>query len=402
MEEDKKIIEDNNEGTQGDFGINEKQGDEQDNVDNNEPSIKDVQTSDTSIEQEIKVEEENKNEVLEHEAPINENVNHNDQLFNPEMLETDKAGSNSGKLNSTYVLLAIFLVLLLVSYFIKDKSLQNNINSGDEQRIVIDVVKEEIDKIEIISDGKTSIIEKQDNIWKVISDHSFIADQEAVASIIEESLKFNKYIVASENKEKIKIFEVDEEKGVNVKIYCQGEEKANFYVGKPGPDYDSNYVRFANEDIVYLSKGYVGYYFKKEDWRNLTIYNFEAEQVNKAALKYRDVNNNVLMDKIDDKWQINAPYIKEADKSKVETFLNTLAKLKAVDVEYEKTLKDAGFAISPIVVRLELEDGSKRNLLVGGKLDGEDKYYIKREEDNTVYVVNKSIVDNLMKKAEDF
>jgi len=392
MEEDKKITEDSKEGTQNNFGISKN-----DNIDI-DPILEPDAVS-TIVEDSEK--EDGSSDKHDEKEDNKQNVDHNDQLFRPEMLEADTGSSNSGKLNSTYVLLVIFLILLLVSYFVKDKPLQNS-NSGDDQKIIVNLSEEEIDKVEITNNGKTSIIAKQDNVWKVTSDNNFIADQEAVNSLIQESLKFNKYIIASENKDKIKTFEVDEEKGVNVKIYSQDEEKVNFYVGKPGPDYDSNYVRFADEDTVYLSKGYVGYYFKKEDWRNLTIYNFEAEQVSKVALKYRDVNNNVLMDKIDDKWHLSQPYVKEADKSKVEGLLNTLAKLKAVDVEYQKTLKEAGFAAAPVVVRLELRDGGKRNLLVGGKLNGDDKYYVKTEERDTVYIVNKGVVDNLMKKAEDF
>lgn len=343
-----------------------------------------------------------KNDASEHAPNISEDENTGkNQLFRPEMLETDNLGSRENKLNSTYVLLVIFLVLLGISYFVKDHSFRNAELGEDKKIISPAITVQDIDKVEVIQNGTTTVLEHQGDIWKVASQNNFEADQDAVKSLVEESLNLNKYIIASENKEKSEIFEVNEEKGVNIKLYSKGEEKGNFYVGKAGPDFDSTYVRLANEEIVYLSKGYVRYYFDKDDWRDLTIYDFESTDISKIALKYRNISENIFIEKKDDKWQMTQPEIKEADKDKTELILNTLAHLKAKDVEYAKTHKEAGFATAPLVIRLEQTDGGRKNLLIGGKID-EDKYYAKKEEDDTIYIINKSTVDGLMKKVGDF
>lgn len=322
------------------------------------------------------------------------------QSFRPEMVETNSQ-TGKDKLNSTYILLAVFIVLLGVSYLIKNKPFQKN-DFGDDKKIVTNVGNEEISKIEMIKNGKTTVLEKTDGVWKVASEKNFKADQEAVQSIVEQSLKLNKYILASENKEKQKEFEVNDELGINVKLYKGSEEISNFYLGKAGPDFASTYVRVNNEDSVYLSKGFVKFYFDKDDWRDLAIYNFESGKVTKLALKYRDVKNNVIMEKNEEKWQIKEPVIKEADKTKVDAVLNTLGHLNAKDVESKKNAKEAGFAAAPLVVRLELDNGEKKNLLIGGKIENEDKYYVKREEDDIIYIINVAEVDNIMKKVGDF
>lgn len=176
---------------------------------------------------------------------------------------------------------------------------------------------------------------------------------------------------------------------------------ANFYVGKAGPDFDSTYIRLDGEDVVYLSKGYVRYYFDKDDWRDLAIYNFDDAKVNKLALKYRNVADNVMLEKNGGKWEMKSPRAKDADVSKVDSMLNSMAKLSAIDVESNKDVKECGFAAAPLVVRMEAEGGEKYNLLIGGNTD-DGKYYAKREEDGIIYIINKSAAETLIKKEEDF
>lgn len=319
------------------------------------------------------------------------------QIFRPEMMES---GIVKNKLSITYVLLAIFIVLLAISYAIKNNSFIKN-DLGADKKFAFNVEEKDIDKIEIIKGGNSAVVENNGGVWQVPASNNFKADQEAVKSVITESLKLNKYILASDNKEKQGEFEVNAEKGVNVKLYKSGNMVANFYVGKAGPDFDSTYIRLDGEDVVYLSKGYVGYYFDKDDWRDLAIYNFDDAKVNKLALKYRNVADNVMLEKNGGKWEMKSPIAKEADDAKMEAVLSSLAKLKANDVEYKKDAKACGFTQAQLVARLESEDGSKYNLIIGGKTE-DGKYYAKREEDNTIYIVNKEVTDGLMKKGGDF
>ncbi|MFH1191960.1 MAG: DUF4340 domain-containing protein [bacterium] len=329
-----------------------------------------------------------------------ESAEDQDFNFRPEMVET-KDRKDGDKMSTTYILLAIFLVLLGISYVIKNKSF-NKEKLGQDNKIITNVAEEKIDKVEIKRGGNDTVIEKSGDNWIVSTKNGALADQEAVSTLIKKSLELNKYIIASENKDKQANFEVDD-KGTDVILYVGDKKVADFFIGKAGPDFDSTYLRIAGEDVVYLSRGYVGYYFDKEEWRDLTIYDFDTEKVNKLALKYRDVANNAAMKKDGEIWKMDDASAKEANKDKVSSVLNALAKLKADDIIYGKTPKEAGFGTAALVVRLELEDGGKRNLIIGGKSENDgNSYYAKREEDDTIFVINKSAVDSLMKKRSDF
>ncbi|MFH1029888.1 MAG: DUF4340 domain-containing protein [bacterium] len=350
---------------------------------------------------------ENEIERVKNESNKNDNskeakfINADDFNIRPENVEGESG--KHGNISSAYVLLVIFIILLGISYVIKNKSSFKKNNFGEYSKIIQVVDAKNIDKIEILKAGKAVLIENHEGVWKIISQNGFIADQEAIGSLISEALDLNRYILASQNAEKFSDFEVDDAKGTNIKLYEDSKEIANFYIGKAGPDFDSTYFRLTGDNNVYLSKGYVRYYFDKDEWRDLVIYDFEAENATKIALKYRNVSDNVILEKIGDAWKIEGIEAKDADKSKVEQILNTLSKLRANDVEYNKTPKECGFGSAPLAVRLELADGGKRNLIIGGKpSDEEDKYYAKREEDDTIYILNKTTVDNLMKKAGDF
>jgi len=342
---------------------------------------------------------EQKNDT-ENDNVNNGNLDDKNQFFRPEVVEGSPGGKKD-KLNSTYVLLAIFIALLAVSYVIKNKSLDAN-KMGQDQKIVAEIESETINKVEITKGEQITVIENNDDVWKLSSENNIPADKEAIESLIEESLNLNKYIIASENQEKQIDFEVDDENGTNVKLYKENEEIANFYVGKAGPDFDSTYIRNASEDIVYLSKGYVRFYFDRDEWADLSIYNFESGSAVKLALKYRDVAKNIEMQKEGDVWQIKAPKAKEANKETVDAILNSIGALNANGIVMGKNLKECGFDKAPLVVRLELADGSKRNLFIGGKMEDDGKYYTKREEDDMVYIIDASIAENLMKEIGDF
>lgn len=330
-----------------------------------------------------------------------ESAEDQDFNFRQEMVET-KERKEGDKMSATYILLAVFIVLLGISYVLKNKSF-NKEKLGQDNKIITNAEEAKIDRVEIKKGGNDTVIEKSGDDWIVSSKNGALADQEAVSALIKKSLELNKYIIASENKDKQADFEVGDNNGTDVILYEGDNKVGDFFIGKAGPDFDSTYLRVAGEDVVYLSRGYVGYYFDKEDWRDLTIYDFDAEKVNKLALKYRDVLNNVAIKKDGEIWKTEDASAKEVNKDKVTSVLNTLAKLKADDIAYGKTPKEAGFGTATLVVRLELEDGGKRNLIIGGKSENdENSYYAKREEDDTIFIVSKSIVDNLMKKKSDF
>lgn len=373
-------------------------------VENDEVEIKFENEPEQKGEAESRREEKNfnteKDEKQEDSKFDYDSAEDQDFNFRPEMVETTER-KEGDKMSTTYILLSVFIVLLGISYTIKNKSF-NKTKLGQDNKIITNVAEEKINKVEIKNGENITVIEKNGNAWKVVSRNGFLADKEAVGTLIKKSLELNKYIIASENKEKQSEFEVGAG-GINVILYEGDNKVADFFAGKAGPDFDSTYVRIAGEDVVYLSRGYVGYYFDKADWRDLTIYDFEAGKVNKLALKYRDVANNVVMHKDGEKWNIEDQQAKEANKDKVDSILNILAKLKAYDIESAKTPKEAGFAVASLVVRLELEDGGKRNLIIGGQVENDkNNYYAKREEDDTIYIISKSIVDNLMKKKSDF
>lgn len=105
--------------------------------------------------------------------------------------------------------------------------------------------------------------------------------------------------------------------------------------------------------------------------------------------------DEVRLVKKDQVWQVTAPLNTKADQTVVDSMLSTLARLrKERDLGAEKDLKPFGLDKPGLVVKFTAQ-GQPHQLVIGGKVPGDQNYYVLRDQDPTLLTISMGSKDSL-------
>lgn len=299
------------------------------------------------------------------------------------------------------ILGGILILLVALAYIYQGPFKKWQASSAKPANFLAGIDTDKISKIEIISAGKTTAIEKSGDKWKIAGTKDFYAKSEDLNQVLTQIKEAGKagIEVVSENKDKKAEFEADESSGTSVKLYEGEQEKASFIVGKISNDFMSNYVAKTGDDKTYLVKANLNNYFMREDWRDTLISKADKALIKKIRLQYP--GREFTLEFKDDKWFIAKLKNTEAKKEKVDELLNILSDLNAAKIP-EQDFKGTGLEKSSIIIQTTGE-GIDNTIMIGNE-SGQDKgmYFAKRGNSDNIYLISKDIRDQLDKKAEDF
>ncbi len=297
----------------------------------------------------------------------------------------------------TTILLAVVLGVLIVVTAVA--SIMSNGKQEDKSgEALITANIREANKIEVIKGEEIQELSRVENKWVVSSKSGVDADQGAVNEMINKAEEITKNDIASTNPEKKSSFEVDES-GVEIKMYSGDSLITDFFVGKAGADFNSTYVRLAEEDDVYLTKNYIRMYFDKTDFRDLTVLDFDKEQVSEIKIDQKGKEITILM-KEEGKWKAEWYDEFKMDESKVTSLLSSLSKLSAKDVIVDKSLSETGLDSPSMVLTVKMENGEENILFVGDKEN--EIYYVKRSLSDIIYTIAEYKIKDMQKGKDDF
>jgi hypothetical protein len=327
-----------------------------------------------------------------------------------------------------FILLAIFAVLVLAVIIIEGPvSRRGKKKAAKESILFPGFDADQVYSVEIKTVGREVKLSKEDGTWVVATSGNYPADSESVGTMLDKVRDLKSTLTASKSAEKHSQFEVDES-GVEVKMLGAEEALlAHFFVGKTGPDFMSTYVRKADKDRVLQVDGYLKSIFDKgtRGWRDRTIFSFDPAQVQRLTLVSEEKGEIAIEALEDGGWQIIKPEVALAEKEAVDGIVRDISKLSADDfaekkeektAEEESTgteeeeivspeeqlaslLKEYELAEPQSKVMVDLKDGTARVLLIGG--ESGYRYYVKREDKDTVFMVSKGKIDGLFKDLEE-
>jgi len=129
------------------------------------------------------------------------------------------------------------------------------------------------------------------------------------------------------------------------------------------------------------------------------ICKFDKDDAKRITLTYP--TKEVVYEKKDDKWRMVKPKEKRARTSDIDDILNTLNYFKADGIEVYSTTdpKKYGLDKPQLKIAVGLKEGEKI-VLIGKKKD-DDKYFVKGEPSNFIYIVSKDDVEKLMKEKPE-
>ncbi|MBU4331997.1 DUF4340 domain-containing protein [Patescibacteria group bacterium] len=300
------------------------------------------------------------------------------------------------KFKTTYILGIVFLVLAGIILITKFPG-QNK--SETKRAFLKNINIEDISKIEITTRETNHMLQKQDSTWVVASRDNAQANPEDVVNIINTLKELEVGDAVSENLDKQSVFEVDAS-GIEVKLYQGDNLRIDFFIGKAGPNFDSNFIRRAESNEVYLTKKGIGYVFDKPDFRDLTMLVFNKDEAQEISLTYDETE--IVLKKEAETWNLIQPEKVEANQNSVDSFLTGLENLRAVDVVALEEDEDTGLEDPQMEVKVTLEDGSQKVLTIGIGYPQVATYYAKSSDSDKFYIISQWQRDGLKKTVEDF
>jgi hypothetical protein len=305
------------------------------------------------------------------------------------------------KIKQIVILLGIFVVLFIIWLVFGRESLDQ---SEPAASLFPDFQSTNVAKIELTKEEKTTVLKRDGDRWLVETSDNYPADEKFVEDILSKVSEFRTDNLISDKPEKQSLFEVDNSGGIETKYFDSSNNLlAHFFVGKMGTDYRSGYVRQADSNNVYIMDGNLRSMFGKEsgEWRDKTIFDFTSGNVTKLNIVSESEKIVLQLNAENNEWKLIEPEEAKGKKDVVERILNTLSSLKANDFSEKKELKEYELDEPKSIISAYLNDGASKTLFIGKEENG--KYYVKRADQETVFLVYKSTINNqLLKKLEDF
>ena len=324
------------------------------------------------------------------------------------------------KAKNIFILFGVFVVLMLAAVIINGMAKREEKKADKESILFPGFAADRVSSVEIKAKDGEVRLNREGDAWLVATSDNYPADQEAVGKMLQTVTELKSTLIASRSAEKHSQFEVDVNGGVEVAMLGAGGEDAlaRLFVGKMGADYMSTYVRRADQDAVLLADGYLRSVFDKgaRGWRDRTIFNFKTDQVQKLTLAPQEKEEIVIEARDSGGWQIIKPEIAPAEKDEVDSILREVSKLSADEFAEKKepseqtdgtseaeriasSLEEYKLADPQSKVTVDLKDGSLRILHIGDEFG--QRYYVKREGKDTVFLVSKSKIDRIFRNLED-
>jgi hypothetical protein len=300
------------------------------------------------------------------------------------------------------IILAVVLCFLLLVFYLIESPLKNS-KKPEQMLFISRFDKAAAAAIVIKSKDKGEVqLQKKPEGWFVMTGQkTYQADKSPIDNLLDTVGKIKIEAIASKNPKKYKELEVDQDKGVEVKIE-DGAKKtlAHFFVGKSGPDLFSTYLRLADAEQVVLASGMLKMAFDRElkDWRNKTIFAFNQQDITGYEVKG---DKGFLLKKGEkDQWEVAAPEKFSPKKEIAEDCLKTVSSLTAADFA-EGHLKDFQLDKPAQEILVTMKGGATRTLLIG-KEKNAYQHFVKTPDADTIYVLENYNLEKLAPPLDKF
>jgi len=315
------------------------------------------------------------------------------------------------KKKNIFILLGILVALVLITMIIENMGKRDERKADEEATLFPGFAADQVSSIQIKIKDKEVRLNKEGDTWLVATADNYPADQESVTRMLDTFAELKSKLTASKSAAKHFQFEVDVINGISVMIMGKSDEDvlAHLFVGKMGSDYTSTYIRKAEQDAVLLADGYLKSLFDKGErgWRDRKIFDFDTNQVQRLTLTSQEKGTITIESQGDGNWQILEPEVSPGKKDVVDRIINEISKLSADSFAEKKEpteegadpLKEYKLDEPQSTVTVDMKDGSVRILHVGDQSN--QNFYVKREGQNTVFMLQKGKIDRIFNDIED-
>ena len=286
------------------------------------------------------------------------------------------------KNKTTMIFGAIFVLLVLIF-------LLTSYNPREESTgavALFDGVKPIVDKIEIVSANKgTVVLEKRNSIWWITVPFEYKASNVTVEQTITGLLGLKQDGVISTRQETREEVEVDESNGISLKVYSSGNIVLDAIVGKHTVDLSHTYARMADSDEIVLWRGLFSRQIDREasDWRDKAIYSFNPDDIMSITITEGKTTRAFALS--DSLWTYTENGKgKEIDQDKVMKSVNLIASLSCDTFADENDIPRVAEKDSDTLVSFTVRNGDTHSFNVWSPGEDDNNRYLVREVDGDV------------------
>ena len=226
----------------------------------------------------------------------------------------------------------------------------------------------------------------------------FKADTDKVKTLISGLKDMRVDDVISEHGDQAADFGLNPESATVITVHLKGASHVSQGLfGKQAPDYNHIYFRYPDQPAIYLAhsvgRGELGEP-GLDSWRDRTIVNVVEDQI--LTLVIDGPGYKTALARSSDTWSMNGTVVEPGP---VWFMLGQIAHLKA------DQFLDPGEKIKPLTyasILIQSKDGHVHTLHLGKPDTGSKEYHVALDQDMTVYGVNESVIQSLLRKPGDF
>jgi hypothetical protein len=302
-----------------------------------------------------------------------------------------------------YLLLGI-LVVFIILYLLLVQKEKRTFSVGKTENF-LDLDSAAVDRIEFSKYGTKLALQKQNQMWYLTEPDVHRAEYNAVGRLLSLSSHLEVGELISSNPEKQYWFQVDTLTGTVLNFFSQEDILASVVLGKISDDRIHAYLRQTSSNDVYLAPVDFIHLTQQSinQWRARRIFTFDAEQIREIEFNYEPKSFKLV--KEDTLWQLSRyPYreILQIDLQTAEEYVRTLANMRADNFPFRSQIEGLEFETGEPLLKIILQDGNEVRLFAIKSLAEENQYFVKTDQDRSVFILFEYNFKQLNKKPDDF
>jgi len=321
------------------------------------------------------------------------------------------------KLKTTIILLIVAAIGISYVFLYERKQLPHEEWERLQKKVLPDFKASMIKKIELNNESGKVVLEKTgDNYWHIVEPQKLRSDNSEVNSILSEFEFMNK--VGSFKQEGDKPFDL-KDYGLDIpkisitlytdipakpdKIQVMGpKDKYTIFIGQKLAAGDNVYIKLDLSDEVIVVPGTLLGKVNKNvlDLRSKWVFTFDKEAVDNVQVKTAEYN--IVCNRKGNFWRLTEPINDLADLEKIKDILGKLKNLQIDRTDFiteeSSDLLKYGLDDPRFTVTIN-EKGVAQSVLFGHSLD--NKVYVKRTDEPTIFFLKDIILADLSKKPND-
>ena len=299
----------------------------------------------------------------------------------------------------TYVAVAVAAAFGAYLYFVESKREAKPDTPPREKVFTLDKAK--VEEVTVRpQDGEEVRIVKEGEGWRLTAPLAAAADKSEVDALVSslESVEIEESLAQAPAD--LAPFGLAQPKAA-VSVRMQGAtEPLTLLVGEKTPDGGALYAKRAAQPGVFTIPSYLEGTFTKKaaDLRDRSVLHVKRDDVKSLSVSGPTGAYTLARDERGE-WAFTQPLATRAGRWSVDGLLGTLEALRfdAVAAEQATDLKKYGLAPPARTVTVAMTDGATETLQIGGKAEGENKYYAREASSPLVAVIPGAVVDDLAK-----